>query len=146
MYNFVVLCGGSGSRLWPKSREFMPKQFLKLTNDKTMLQNTVLRIKDVKKINNFNFNDYLRGWLIGNFEPCIKKTTNFEIGLLTHLKNEKWDFHYHKKSTEINILIDGKMNINNKNINKHDVFVFDNKYERVLISNAHIFFFVSEKL
>jgi mannose-1-phosphate guanylyltransferase/mannose-6-phosphate isomerase len=56
MYNFVVLCGGSGSRLWPKSREFMPKQFLKLTNDKTMLQNTVLRIKDV--ISSSNILDY----------------------------------------------------------------------------------------
>jgi mannose-1-phosphate guanylyltransferase len=55
MLNFVILCGGSGSRLWPKSREFMPKQFLQLTNDKTMLQNTVLRIKYV--IDNFNINN-----------------------------------------------------------------------------------------
>ena len=42
--NFVILCGGSGSRLWPKSREKMPKQFLKLNNENTMLQNTILRI------------------------------------------------------------------------------------------------------
>jgi len=42
--NFVILCGGSGSRLWPKSREKMPKQFLKLNNQYTMLQNTILRI------------------------------------------------------------------------------------------------------
>ena len=41
--NFVILCGGSGSRLWPKSREKMPKQLLRLTNDFSMLQNTVLR-------------------------------------------------------------------------------------------------------
>jgi len=44
MYNFIILCGGSGSRLWPQSREKLPKQFLKLTNEYTMLQNTVLRI------------------------------------------------------------------------------------------------------
>ncbi len=42
--NFFILCGGSGSRLWPKSREKMPKQFLKLNNNYTMLQNTILRI------------------------------------------------------------------------------------------------------
>ena len=42
---FTILCGGSGSRLWPKSREKLPKQLLKLTNDYTMLQNTILRIK-----------------------------------------------------------------------------------------------------
>jgi mannose-1-phosphate guanylyltransferase len=44
MVNFVILCGGSGSRLWPKSREKLPKQLLKLTNNYTMLQNTLLRI------------------------------------------------------------------------------------------------------
>jgi mannose-1-phosphate guanylyltransferase/mannose-6-phosphate isomerase len=47
MVNFVVLCGGSGSRLWPKSREKLPKQFLSLTNDFTMFQNTVQRISFV---------------------------------------------------------------------------------------------------
>ena len=45
MYNFVVLCGGSGSRLWPKSRAMLPKQLLSLTYEKTMLQNTILRIQ-----------------------------------------------------------------------------------------------------
>ncbi|NCP64362.1 MAG: mannose-1-phosphate guanylyltransferase/mannose-6-phosphate isomerase [Paraglaciecola sp.] len=41
----VVLAGGSGSRLWPKSRAALPKQFLKLTCDMTMLQDTILRLK-----------------------------------------------------------------------------------------------------
>ena len=49
MTNFVILCGGSGSRLWPKSREKMPKQLLKLTNKYTMFQNTVLRIINLVK-------------------------------------------------------------------------------------------------
>lgn len=42
----VILAGGSGTRLWPLSRQLHPKQMLKLTNEYTMLQNTVLRIKD----------------------------------------------------------------------------------------------------
>lgn len=50
MINFVILCGGSGSRLWPKSREKLPKQFLSLTNDFTMLQNTIKRIKTIQDI------------------------------------------------------------------------------------------------
>jgi len=41
----VVLCGGSGSRLWPMSRRLLPKQFLPLVTDKTLLQDTVLRLK-----------------------------------------------------------------------------------------------------
>ncbi len=38
----VILCGGSGSRLWPVSRKALPKQFIKLVSDRTMLQDTVL--------------------------------------------------------------------------------------------------------
>ena len=49
MYHFVILSGGSGSRLWPKSREKLPKQFLALTNEYTMFQNTLLRIENVTK-------------------------------------------------------------------------------------------------
>jgi len=45
--SFVILCGGSGSRLWPKSREKLPKQFLSLTNESTMLQNTIQRVQYV---------------------------------------------------------------------------------------------------
>jgi mannose-1-phosphate guanylyltransferase/mannose-6-phosphate isomerase len=39
----VILCGGSGTRLWPASRENRPKQFLKLIDDRSLLQNTVQR-------------------------------------------------------------------------------------------------------
>ena len=39
----VILAGGSGSRLWPLSREALPKQLLKLVGEKTLLQDTVLR-------------------------------------------------------------------------------------------------------
>jgi len=53
MSNFVILCGGSGSRLWPKSREKLPKQFLKITNEYTMFQNTILRIQYL--ITNYNY-------------------------------------------------------------------------------------------
>jgi len=40
----VVLAGGTGSRLWPKSRAALPKQFLSLTSNNTMLQDTVTRL------------------------------------------------------------------------------------------------------
>lgn len=41
----VIMAGGTGSRLWPLSRQLNPKQFLKLTDAKwSMLQSTVLRL------------------------------------------------------------------------------------------------------
>lgn len=43
-YRAVILCGGSGSRLWPLSRELLPKQFIRLTDSRSLLQNTLLRL------------------------------------------------------------------------------------------------------
>ncbi len=45
----VVLCGGSGTRLWPLSRALTPKQLLPLTGERTMLQETVLRTHDASR-------------------------------------------------------------------------------------------------
>ncbi len=46
----VILCGGSGTRLWPLSRDSFPKQYLTLDNNekKSLLQQTQERIKDLK--------------------------------------------------------------------------------------------------
>lgn len=43
----VILCGGSGSRLWPLSRDLYPKQFLSLTGGPSLLQATVKRAQAV---------------------------------------------------------------------------------------------------
>jgi len=39
----IILCGGNGTRLWPISRTFLPKQFVKLFNEKSLFQLTVQR-------------------------------------------------------------------------------------------------------
>lgn len=45
----VVLCGGSGTRLWPLSRELMPKQFIKLFDDTSLFQKTIERNNSFSK-------------------------------------------------------------------------------------------------
>ena len=42
----VLLAGGAGTRLWPVSRDALPKQFLPLTGERSSYQETLLRIKD----------------------------------------------------------------------------------------------------
>jgi mannose-1-phosphate guanylyltransferase/mannose-6-phosphate isomerase len=42
----VILSGGSGTRLWPLSRENYPKQFLRLMSHRSLLQETILRCRD----------------------------------------------------------------------------------------------------
>lgn len=41
----LIMAGGKGERFWPKSREHLPKQFISLVGDKTMLQQTVDRVR-----------------------------------------------------------------------------------------------------
>lgn len=43
----VILAGGGGTRLWPRSRKQTPKQFLKLVNDLSMLQETAKRVESM---------------------------------------------------------------------------------------------------
>ena len=43
----IILCGGSGTRLWPISRTLMPKQFVKLFNNKSLFQLTVERNESI---------------------------------------------------------------------------------------------------
>ena len=43
MLHVVIMAGGSGTRFWPQSRTAMPKQLLKLSGDRTMIQQTIDR-------------------------------------------------------------------------------------------------------
>jgi len=48
----IILSGGTGSRLWPMSRELKPKQFLPLFGEQTMLQATVSRLTGLQDLAN----------------------------------------------------------------------------------------------
>ena len=43
----IILSGGSGTRLWPLSRPLYPKQFIALHSDKTLFQETAIRLKKI---------------------------------------------------------------------------------------------------
>lgn len=49
----VIMAGGSGTRLWPLSRTLYPKQFLALTGDQSMLQDTLLRLNAIPHMDSF---------------------------------------------------------------------------------------------
>ena len=40
----VIMCGGAGTRLWPASRPSRPKQFIPLSGNRSLFQETVLRV------------------------------------------------------------------------------------------------------
>ena len=55
-----------------------------------------------------------RGWFIGDFEPSILRTKDFEAGIVYHKKGELWPAHYHAIATEYNVLVSGKVSICNE--------------------------------
>jgi mannose-1-phosphate guanylyltransferase / mannose-6-phosphate isomerase len=62
----IILAGGKGTRLWPMSRDSFPKQFLKLNNEKSLLQQTIERflpetsLKDIVIVTNSGYHDHVR--------------------------------------------------------------------------------------
>ncbi|HSO05787.1 MAG TPA: mannose-1-phosphate guanylyltransferase/mannose-6-phosphate isomerase [Pelomicrobium sp.] len=84
----IVLSGGAGTRLWPLSREALPKQFLELTSDRSLLQETLLRLTGLAGLrppvlvaNNehrFMAAEHLRGIGVTPaalvLEPCARNT------------------------------------------------------------------------
>lgn len=51
----IILCGGSGTRLWPLSRKNYPKQFLKLYSDNSLLQETFIRANSLIEVEKILF-------------------------------------------------------------------------------------------
>lgn len=73
----------------------------------------------------FELSDFSRGWIIGDFEPSLFRTSNFEVALLSHAKGESWPAHFHSVATEFNVLVKGKMIIQKQELKEGDVFVIE---------------------
>ena len=58
--------------------------------------------------------DFIRGWFIGNFEPSLFNTKDFEVGIKKYKKGTKEKAHYHKLAKEFTVVINGIIKMNNK--------------------------------
>ena len=72
---------------------------------------------DVRRIE-----DMVGGWFVGNFDPSVFRTHDFEVAYKVHHKGDSWGKHYHKRAIEINYLIRGRMQIQGKILTKGDIF------------------------
>jgi quercetin dioxygenase-like cupin family protein len=69
--------------------------------------------------------DMSEGWFVGGFEPTAYFTKEFEVNYRVHKAKESWDMHYHPKVTEINLLIKGRMIMQNKTLVSGDIFIIE---------------------
>jgi hypothetical protein len=73
----------------------------------------------------YKLDEMKSGWFIGDFEPTSFRTNQMEACYRIHPKGEKWDTHYHRYITEINLLISGKMKIQDRILISGDIFVLE---------------------
>jgi mannose-1-phosphate guanylyltransferase/mannose-6-phosphate isomerase len=76
----VILCGGSGTRLWPLSRESSPKQFVSLIDGKSLLSLTIERIRQLGSpifVTNEEYRFFFQDLL--NHEPTLSHSGNASI-------------------------------------------------------------------
>ena len=69
--------------------------------------------------------DFIRGWLIGDFEPSVFKTKDFEFAVKIYENGDREKTHMHKKAGELTVIINGKFKMNDKVYQKGDVIWVD---------------------
>jgi quercetin dioxygenase-like cupin family protein len=72
-----------------------------------------------------NIDEFKGGWFLGDFEPSLYKTCQFEVSYKRHAKGEVWPKHFHPIATEFNCLVQGAMVIQDIPLKPGDVFVIE---------------------
>jgi hypothetical protein len=72
----------------------------------------------------YDIAEFKNGWIIGDFEPSILRTSNFEVAVHKYDAGFKGIPHYHKISNEYNIIISGKVDVNGLELGPGKVFVY----------------------
>jgi NDP-sugar pyrophosphorylase family protein len=123
---FIVVLSGlvvSSNKQVKPLVEITTKNIKALTDAEIVL----IVIKQPLEEKTYKLKNFVRGWFVGNFEPSIIKTSDYEIAIIHHKKDEQWDYHYHKLADEINILLKGSMLINNRRVNEKHLFMIPSK-------------------
>lgn len=69
----------------------------------------------------YNLANFTRGWLVGDFEPNIIRTKDFEFMVRSYAKGEKETKHVHKVADEISVVVSGKFRMNGMELGPGDV-------------------------
>jgi quercetin dioxygenase-like cupin family protein len=69
----------------------------------------------------YKLDSFVRGWIVGDFDPSIIRTKDFEFMVHYYKKGEKEAKHKHKIADEITVVVYGKFIMNNEELSTGDV-------------------------
>jgi mannose-6-phosphate isomerase-like protein (cupin superfamily) len=69
--------------------------------------------------------DMYRGWFIGNFDPSLFKTDDFEVAVKNYKEGDYENSHMHKVATEYTVIVSGEVEMNNVKYQSGDIIVIE---------------------
>lgn len=73
----------------------------------------------------FNLSNFKKGWVVGDFEPTIIRTKDFEFGVKFYNKGEVDKTHLHKVSEEITVVASGIFMMNEEKLYTGDIVLVE---------------------
>jgi hypothetical protein len=70
-----------------------------------------------------NLKDFTKGWFLGNFNPTLLKTHDFEVAVKRYNKGDYEDEHFHEIATEWTVMIEGSAKMNDVILHKDDIVI-----------------------
>jgi len=68
-----------------------------------------------------NLNEFFKGWFVGNFEPTLNTTEDFEVAVKRYKAGDYEEKHHHKIATEITVIVEGEVEMNGVKYVKDDI-------------------------
>ena len=75
--------------------------------------------------------DFVRGWLVGDFEPSLMKSKEIEVAVQSYKKGDEEPQHFHKIGTEVSILVSGSASFNESVIKEGEGVVINPKESNI---------------
>lgn len=73
----------------------------------------------------FNLNEMVKGWFVGDFTPTAIKTQEFEVAVKHYKKGDYEPSHYHKIATEVTVICTGRVKMNDKEYHQGSIIVIE---------------------
>jgi anti-sigma factor ChrR (cupin superfamily) len=76
-------------------------------------------------MNKFKLDSMVKGWFVGGFTPSVYDTQDVEVAVKRYKTGDRDDRHHHRKATEITVIIEGVVRMNNEVFHKNDIIIIE---------------------